>query len=90
MKSSAEVIKELSNYQDDDKVTIKFPVIAGALIRGQIRSFWEQFRWNTEIPIQWIESKGFLESRFDFKCHCTVEEAKQIQCAYDKMVKYYM
>jgi len=39
---------------------------AGILIRGQVRDFLKECKFHS-IDIEWIETKGFLESHFTIK-----------------------
>lgn len=48
-----------------DTCTLRFPVVAGALVRGQFRRFLDRQRFvQDQIGIDYLETKSLLESEF--------------------------
>jgi len=71
-------------------VNVKFPLIAGLLIRKSIRQYWEMFKFqHPDIPLVWYEEKGIIDSAFYFKATCTLAQAKIIEAAYNDLVKQF-
>lgn len=43
-------------------------IVAGVLIRHHIRNYLQRVEFsNPTLEFKWMETKGFLESRFDFR-----------------------
>lgn len=83
-------MEKLSNYSNDTKVKISFPISAGLLVRNTIRSYWDKFKYdNPDIPLIMYEKKHLLTSEFYFKSNCTVAQARVIENAYNNMLDFY-
>lgn len=56
-----------------------FEIIAGALMRGEVRDRLEEMRWNKK-QIEWIEQKRFIESKFLIRGEPAVVETLRNWC----------
>lgn len=61
---------DLNTYRDTTlPATLRMPVEAGALVRGQVRRTVESYAWQMGLDIDIKESRGWLESTFLLTVH---------------------